>query len=315
MAKKYLIAGGAGFLGSHLCRGLLKDGHEVDCLDNLCTGRRQNIGDLQDNKQFRFVESDIVAGLPDEVTRKKYDVIVNFASPASPPAYQKLALETLLVGATGHQNLLEKARQDGSRIMLASTSEVYGDPLVHPQTEEYKGNVNSYGPRSMYDEAKRFAEAMTWVYKNQYGVDTVVARFFNTYGPAMDPHDGRVVSNFVRQALHGEPLTIYGDGAQTRSFCFVQDLIEGVVRLIDSGEEGPMNLGNPGEFTIKELADLVQELVPGEVKIEAKPLPKDDPLQRQPDITLAKEKLGWEPKVLLRDGLQATIDHFRESEA
>jgi nucleoside-diphosphate-sugar epimerase len=262
-------------------------------------------------KNFLFIEADIVDTLPDSVTAKKYAVVINMASPASPPHYQRLAVETLEAGSIGTKNLLELARRDKARFFQASTSEVYGDPEVHPQTESYKGSVNCYGPRSMYDEAKRYAEALIYVYKNMYEVNTVVARFFNTYGPRMDKNDGRVVSNLINQALEGRDLTIYGDGSQTRSFCYVDDLIQAILLLIDSDEEGPINLGNPSEFTIKELATIVQEMIPGTSKIVYKPLPGDDPLQRKPDISKAIRVLGWEPKIDLRTGLQKTAEYFR----
>jgi nucleoside-diphosphate-sugar epimerase len=262
-------------------------------------------------KNFYFIEADIVEALPESVTTRKYAIVLNMASPASPPHYQRLAVETLEAGSIGTKNLLELARRDKARFFQASTSEVYGDPEVHPQTESYKGSVNCYGPRSMYDEAKRYAEALIYVYKNMYEVNTVVARFFNTYGPRMDKNDGRVVSNLINQALEGRDLTIYGDGSQTRSFCYVDDLIQAILLLIDSDEEGPINLGNPSEFTIKELATIVQEMIPGTSKIVYKPLPGDDPLQRKPDISKAIRVLGWEPKIDLRTGLQKTAEYFR----
>lgn len=308
-----LIAGGSGFLGSHLCDYYVDAGYDVVCIDNLSTSRRDNIKHLLKKPNFTFYEVDIVKPLPKEVADKTYKIILNMASPASPPHYQRLAVETLLVGSQGTLNLLELARRNGARFFHASTSEVYGDPEVHPQPESYKGSVNCYGPRSMYDEAKRYAEALIYVYRNKYKVDTCVGRFFNTYGPRMDPKDGRVVSNLVTQALAGEPLTIYGDGTQTRSFCYVDDLVEAVVRFVESNEEGPMNLGNPGEFTILELAEIVQELVGSKSKIVHKPLPGDDPLQRKPVITLAKQKLNWEPKIKLREGLKPTIEYFRNA--
>jgi nucleoside-diphosphate-sugar epimerase len=310
MKGTVLIAGGAGFLGSHLCDSYIKT-HEVICVDNLSTGSMRNIAHLEGEKSFQFIEADIVGALPDSVMAKKYAIVINMASPASPPHYQRLAVETLEAGSIGTKNLLELAKRDNARFFQASTSEVYGDPEVHPQTELYKGSVNCYGPRSMYDEAKRYAEALIYVYKNTYKVNTVVARFFNTYGPRMDKDDGRVVSNFINQAIDGRDLTIYGDGSQTRSFCYVDDLIKAILLLIDSSEEGPINLGNPSEFTIKELATIVQEMIPGKSKIVYEPLPGDDPLQRKPDITKVKQVLGWEPTVKLRDGLRETMRYFQ----
>ncbi len=310
MKEVVLIAGGAGFLGSHLCDSYIKT-HEVVCIDNLSTGSRENIAHLEGTKGFHFVEADIVSSLPETILQKKYAVVINMASPASPPHYQRLAVETLEAGSIGTKNLLELAKRDNARFFQASTSEVYGDPEVHPQTEEYKGSVNCYGPRSMYDEAKRYAEALIYVYKNTYKVDTVVARFFNTYGPRMDKNDGRVVSNFINQAIEGRDITIYGDGSQTRSFCYVDDLVEAIILLINSQEEGPINLGNPTEFTIKELATIVQEMIPSASKIVYAPLPGDDPTQRKPDITKAKSALGWEPKIALKTGLEKTTEYFR----
>lgn len=308
--KKILISGGAGFLGSYLCDYYINRGDEVVCLDNLSSGSKNNIKQLSENNSFSFYEHDIVKDFPEKVLSHKYDIVINMASPASPPLYQKLPIETLEVGSIGTKNMLDVAVRDNARFFQASTSEVYGDPEVHPQVENYKGSVNCYGPRSMYDESKRYAESLIYVYRQKYGLSTAIARFFNTYGPRMDAKDGRVVTNFVNQALNGEDITIYGDGGQTRSFCYVDDLIEGIVRLIESDEEGPMNLGNPGEFTIKELAQMVLEMIETESKIVYRPLPGDDPLQRKPDISLAKEKLNWEPSINLRDGLRRTIDYF-----
>lgn len=305
-----LITGGSGFLGSHLCDYYIRN-YSVVCVDNLSTSHKQNIKHLLKNPNFTFIKADITKPLPKKIIENKYKIILNMASPASPPHYQRLAVETLLVGSQGTLNLLELARRDKARFFQASTSEVYGDPEVHPQPESYKGSVNCYGPRSMYDESKRYAEALIYVYRNKYNVDTCVGRFFNTYGPRMDPDDGRVVSNLVTQAIAEKPLTIYGDGTQTRSFCYVDDLVEAIVKFVDSKEEGPMNLGNPGEFTILELAEIVQELVGSKSKIVHKPLPGDDPLQRKPVITLAKKKLGWQPKITLREGLKPTIEYFR----
>lgn len=312
MSKTVLISGGAGFLGSHLADYYLAKGYAVVSVDNLSTGSEDNIAHLKDNDQFSFVNADIVEELPKEITDRSYDIILNMASPASPPHYQRLSLETLRVGSEGTLRLLELARKNKARFFQASTSEVYGDPLVHPQPESYRGSVNCYGPRAMYDEAKRYAEALIYSYRERYPeVQTRIARFFNTYGPRMDANDGRVVSNLIVQALAGKPLTIYGNGSQTRSFCYVSDLVEGIARLIDSDESDPVNLGNPGEFTIKELADLVLELTGADVKLTTKPLPADDPLQRKPDITKAKELLNWEPTIDLREGLTKTIEYFK----
>lgn len=311
MARKVLIAGGAGFLGSHLSDYYLDQGDTVVAVDNLSTGSKDNIKHLANNKKFTFVEADITKDITGE-TGQEFDIVVNLASPASPPHYQRLGLETLHVGSVGTYNLLEIARKANARFFHASTSEVYGDPEVHPQPESYKGSVNCYGPRSMYDESKRYAEALIYTYKTKYNVSTCVGRFFNTYGPRMDANDGRVVSNFIVQALQGKDITIYGDGGQTRSFCFVDDLVEAIARLIDSKEEEPMNLGNPGEFTIKELADLVIELTNTSSKLTYMPLPGDDPLQRQPVIEKAKEKLGWEPTIPLEKGLKKTIKYFEK---
>ncbi len=306
-----LIAGGAGFLGSHLCDHYLAT-HRVVCLDNLSTGRRQNITHLLAEPNFSLIEADICQPLPETVTNQPYDIVANLASPASPPGYQRLALETLQVGSTGTWHLLELARQSKARFFQASTSEVYGDPLVHPQPESYWGNVNCYGPRSMYDEAKRYAEALIYSYRARYGLSTTIVRIFNTYGPRMDPADGRVVSNFIVQALQGQPLTIYGQGQQTRSFCYVSDLIEGFVKLIESTEEGPINIGNPGEFTIKELADKILSLTNSHSALDFQPMPADDPQQRQPDISLAQTRLNWRPTIDLGVGLKKTIDYFSQ---
>jgi nucleoside-diphosphate-sugar epimerase len=313
MQRRALITGAAGFLGSHLCDYYLDKGYKVVGVDNLSTGSEKNLKHLADNADFTYYTADIVAELPTEIADAEYAVILNMASPASPPHYQRLGIETLQVGSIGTLRMLELARKNNARFFHASTSEVYGDPEVHPQPETYKGSVNSYGPRSMYDESKRYAEALIYTHRKKYGTNTCVARFFNTYGPRMSADDGRVVSNFIVQALRGESLTLYGDGSQTRSFCYVDDLVEGIGLLVDSDEEGPMNLGNPGEFTIRELADLVIAKIGAKNKLVYMPLPGDDPLQRKPVIAMAKEKLGWEPTVTLRQGLEKTIDYFRSS--
>ncbi|HSW98840.1 MAG TPA: UDP-glucuronic acid decarboxylase family protein [Candidatus Saccharimonadales bacterium] len=310
-ARKVLVAGGAGFLGSHLCAALLARGDEVVCVDNLCTGRRKNIAALEADPHFTFVEHDITEPLPKTVTGQKYDVVANLACPASPPQYTRLAVETLLVGATGTKQLLDLAARDHARYVHTSTSEVYGDPAVHPQPEKYWGNVNSYGARSMYDESKRFSEAMIWVYRHQKQANTGVVRIFNTYGPHMDPEDGRVVSNFIIQALQNQPITMYGKGTQTRSFCYVGDQIAGLIKMLDGDVEGPVNIGNPDEFTMAQLAEQVLKLTGSKSAIEYKPLPPDDPGKRRPDITRAKGLLGWKPKVSLADGLPPTIEYFK----
>ena len=311
MNKQILITGAAGFLGSHLCDFYLARGDVVMGIDNLSTGSMRNIAHLKTNKKFTFIKHDIVDPLPEYVEKINHDVILNMASPASPPHYQRLGIETLQSGSVGTLRMLELARLHKARFFHASTSEVYGDPEVHPQPETYKGSVNSYGPRSMYDESKRYAEALIYTHRKKYDTNTCIARFFNTYGPRMDAKDGRVVSNFIVQALQGESLTVYGDGGQTRSFCYVDDLIRGIVALIDSNEEGPMNLGNPGEFTIKELAEIILEKIGTNKELVYMPLPGDDPLQRKPIIEMADEKLNWQPEINLEDGLTKTIAYFR----
>jgi UDP-glucuronate decarboxylase len=310
-SKKVFIAGGAGFLGSFLCDYYLDKGYEVHCADNLSTASEQNIAHLKNNKNFKFYKIDIAQPLPEEILNTKYKNVLNMASPASPPHYQRLAIETLQVGSQGTLNMLELTRKSGARFFHASTSEVYGDPEIHPQPESYWGKVHSYGPRSMYDEAKRYAEALIYAYRNKYQLSTCIGRFFNTYGPRMDAKDGRVVSNFIVQALEGKPLTIYGKGNHTRSFCYVEDLVKGIATLIDSGEEGPINLGNPGEFTIKELAEKVISKTKSKSELTYLPLPGDDPTQRKPDISLAQEKLGWAPEISLDEGLDKTIEYFK----
>ena len=305
---RVLITGVAGFLGSHLADRFLRDGHEVVGLDNFLTGSPENIAHLTGHPGFSFLRHNIseftyVAG--------PLDGVLHFASPASPVDYLELPIQTLKVGSLGTHNALGVALAKGARFLLASTSEVYGDPLVHPQPEHYWGNVNPIGPRGCYDEAKRFAEAMTMAYHRAQGVDTRIVRIFNTYGPRMRPNDGRVVSNFIMQALRGEPLTLYGDGSQTRSFCFVSDEVEGIYRLFQSGVTDPVNIGNPDEFTVRQLAELVLEMTGASSAITSLPLPADDPKVRQPDITRARERLGWAPTIPLREGLRATIDYFR----
>ncbi len=303
-----LITGGAGFLGSHLCDRLIQEGHEVICLDNLITGQIQNVAHLNGHHAFRFVKLDVTEYLQID---GPLDYVLHFASPASPVDYQRLPIQTLKVGSLGTHKALGVAKAKAARFLLASTSEVYGDPLIHPQREDYWGNVNPIGPRGVYDEAKRFAEAMTMAYHRVHGLGTRIARIFNTYGTRMRPNDGRVVSNFISQALSRRPLTVYGDGSQTRSFCYVSDMVEGLYRLLMSGEVEPVNLGNPKEFSVLELAHIVLRQVGGPSTIEFNPLPLDDPHVRQPDISLARARLGWEPTVEIAEGLARTIDYFR----
>ncbi|MEZ5134413.1 MAG: UDP-glucuronic acid decarboxylase family protein [Acidimicrobiales bacterium] len=306
---RVVLTGGAGFVGSHLCDALLARGDEVVAIDNFCTGRKANVAHLDGHDGFRLLEADVSAGLPD--VGGPVDAVLHFASPASPKDYLALPVETLLVGSAGTHAALELARTHGARFMIASTSEVYGDPLVHPQPEGYWGNVNSVGPRSCYDEAKRYAEAATMAYHRAHGVDVRVLRIFNTYGPRMQVDDGRVVSNFLTQALRGVPLTIYGDGTQTRSFCYVADEVAGILALLDGPLIGPVNIGNPGEFTMLELATLVLELTGSSSPLVHEPLPTDDPKQRRPDIGVARDTLGWEPTISLREGLERSIPYFR----
>jgi UDP-glucuronate decarboxylase len=302
-----LVTGGAGFLGSHLCDKLIASGASVICLDNLQTGSLENIAHLRSNPSFEFVEHDVVEPYDFDV-----DQIYNLACPASPPHYQADPIRTTKTSVLGAINALELAKRRKARVFQASTSEVYGDPLVHPQPESYWGHVNPIGIRSCYDEGKRCAETLFFDYQRQYGVDIRVARIFNTYGPRMDPNDGRVVSNFIVQALRGEALTIYGDGSQTRSFCYVDDLVDGFLRLVSltSPQITPINLGNPNEFTISQLALIVAEITGNIARIVYKPLPSDDPTQRRPEITRAKEVLGWQPNVQLREGLAKTVAYF-----
>ena len=305
---RVVVSGGAGFLGSSLCRALLARGDEVVCVDNLVTGAEPNIADLMADRRFTFIYHDVSNHL---IVPGDVDAVMHLASPASPKDFTEIPIKILKVGSLGTHNLLGLARARNARFFLASTSEVYGDPLVHPQVETYWGNVNPIGPRGVYDEAKRFAEAMTMAYHRQHGVDVRIVRIFNSYGLRMRPDDGRVVSNFVMQALRGEPVTIYGDGTQTRSFTYVDDEIRGFLLLLDSGYVGPVNIGNPNEFTVAQLADLVLELTGSSSEIVRRPLPVDDPTQRRPDITLARTVLGWEPEIQLREGLARTIEWFR----
>ena len=308
LRPRALVTGGAGFLGSHLCDRLINDGYDVICVDNFFTGTRHNIAHLLDNPGFEVIRHDIC-----EPLRVEVDEIYNLACPASPPHYQHNPIYTTKTSVLGTMNMLGLAKRLGARFFQASTSEVYGDPEVHPQPESYWGHVNPNGTRSCYDEGKRCAESLCFDYHRQHGVDIKVARIFNTYDPRMHPNDGRVVSNFIIQALANEPITIYGDGSQTRSFCYVDDLIEVFVRLMktEEGYSGPVNTGNPGEFTIMQLAEKVIELTGSKSKLEYLPLPQDDPRQRQPDIRLAKEKLGWDPRVDLQEGLAKTIKYFK----
>ena len=305
---KVLITGGAGFIGSHLCDFLLEKGHFVVCVDNLLTGDIKNIKHNLQNKRFEFIKQDVIKPFK---FAGRLDWILHFASPASPVDYMNYPLETLDVGSTGTKNMLELAKKKKAKFMLASTSEVYGDPKVSPQNEEYFGNVNSIGPRSVYDEAKRFAEALTSAYVREKLVDARIARIFNTYGPRMGIDDGRVVPNFVRQALTGQALTVYGEGTQTRSFCYVSDLVEGLYKLMYSKLNDPVNLGNPKELKIIDFANLMIRSIGSKSRITYKPLPKDDPKQRKPDISRAKKELDWAPKVSLEEGLKATISYFK----
>jgi dTDP-glucose 4,6-dehydratase len=301
-----LVTGAAGFLGSHLCDALLAKGHQVVGVDNLSTGNLENLAHLKNEPRFIFEQRDITQ--PFDIG--KVDYVFNFASPASPVDYMRLGIETLLVGSAGTLNTLEIAKKHGAGYLHASTSECYGDPLVHPQVETYWGNVNPIGPRSVYDEAKRFSEAAVAAYQRYHGVNTHLVRIFNTYGPRLQPRDGRLISNLMMQALRREPLTIYGDGSQTRSFCYCSDLINGILLLAKSGEHDPVNIGNPEEFTILECAQEVQTVAGSRSEIVYKPLPQDDPMRRRPDITRARDLLGWSPKVALREGLERSMEYF-----
>lgn len=307
MSKRILVTGGAGFIGSHLCESLLNKGHEVICVDNFYTGSKRNIAHLLANPYFEVIRHDVCFPLFVEV-----DEIYNLACPASPIHYQHDPVQTTKTSVHGAINMLGLAKRVNAKIFQASTSEVYGDPQIHPQTEDYWGHVNPIGFRSCYDEGKRCAETLFFDYRRQHNLRIKVARIFNTYGPKMHPNDGRVVSNFIMQALQNQPITIYGDGSQSRSFCYVDDLVEVFVRFMASDDDftGPMNTGNPGEFTIKELAEKIIDLIGSSSTLEYKPLPSDDPIQRRPDITLAKEKLGWEPGIKLEEGLKKTIPYF-----
>jgi dTDP-glucose 4,6-dehydratase len=307
MSRNILVTGAAGFLGSHLCDSLLAAGDSVIGVDNLSTGKLANLSHLERESRFSFLEHDITKPFD----AGKVDFIFNFASPASPIDYTRLGPETLLVGSAGTTNALDLARKYGAGFLHASTSECYGDPEVHPQVETYWGHVNPIGMRSVYDEAKRFSEAAIMAYHRYYGVDTRLVRIFNTYGPRLQPNDGRVISNFMMQALQGQPLTIYGDGSQTRSFCYVSDLIDGILRLSRSNEHLPVNIGNPDEWTILECAREVLAVTGADTEIIFKPLPQDDPTRRRPDITKAKELLGWEPKIKLRKGLEKSLEYFK----
>lgn len=308
MPSRILITGGAGFIGSHLTERLLDEGNEVLCVDNFFTGTRANVEHLLGHPRFELMRHDVTFPLYVEV-----DQIYNLACPASPVHYQHDPVQTTKTSVVGAINMLGLAKRLRIPILQASTSEVYGDPAVHPQTEDYWGNVNPIGTRSCYDEGKRAAETLFFDYRRQHDLDIKVIRIFNTYGPRMHPNDGRVVSNFIVQALRGEPITIYGDGSQTRSFCYVDDLVDGMIRLMNTGHDvtGPINVGNPGEFTMLELAEAVIDVVGGDSAIEHRPLPQDDPKQRQPDISLAKRQLGWEPSIQLREGLEKTVAYFR----
>jgi dTDP-glucose 4,6-dehydratase len=302
------VTGGCGFLGSHLCEALLRRGDTVVCLDDLSTGQPANLTHLRSYPGFEFIKADVsvAVDVPGAV-----DAVAHLASPASPPDYLRMPLQTLAVGSRGTENALELARRNDARFLLASTSEVYGDPQVHPQDEEYWGHVNPVGPRSVYDEAKRYAEAVSLAYRRTVGVDVGIVRIFNTYGPRMRPHDGRVVSSFIDQALRGEPLTVYGDGKQTRSFCYVSDLVRGLVAMLDSSGTGPVNLGNPEEWTVQELAELVLDVTGSASEIRYHPLPTDDPVRRRPVITRAMEQLSWRPEVTVEDGVRRTVEWFR----
>lgn len=308
--KKVVVTGGAGFLGSHLCDKFIEEGMKVYCVDNLITGNMDNIEHLSSNKDFEFIRHDISKEL---LINDDIDYVLHFASPASPVDYLNYPIQTLKVGALGSYNTLGLAKLKKSRYLVASTSEVYGDPQVHPQREDYWGHVNPVGPRGVYDEAKRFAEAITFAYRRFHNIDAKIVRIFNTYGPRMRIQDGRVVPNFIYQVLRNQPITVYGDGKQTRSFCYYSDLIDGIVKLLFSDQSGPINIGNPDEFTIMEFAEMVLRIADSKSEIVYKPLPVDDPKVRQPDIGLAKKHLKWTPKIKLEQGLTETINWFRDN--
>jgi nucleoside-diphosphate-sugar epimerase len=305
---RVVVTGGAGFLGSHLCDAIIARGDSVVCVDNLATGRPDNVAHLMGRPEFTFVEADVSSALD---VAGPVDAVAHLASPASPPEYLRLPLETLAAGSRGTENGLRLAHRHGARFVLASTSEVYGDPAVHPQSEDYWGNVNPVGPRSVYDEAKRFAEALTRAYRETHGVNAGILRIFNTYGPRMSAGDGRIVTNFITQALNGDPLTIYGDGSQTRSFCYVDDLIRGIMSMIDATESGPVNLGNAEEFTVADFARLVLRVTGSDSPVDHLPLPVDDPTRRCPVITRASQVLGWQPQIQVEDGVRRTVEWFR----
>jgi len=306
---RIVVTGGAGFLGSHLCDFLINEGHSVICIDDLITGNTDNIAHLMGNEKFKFIHHDVTNYI---FIEGKLDAILHFASPSSPIDYQELPIQTLKVGSLGTHKALGLAKEKKAKFLLASSSEVYGDPLVHPQNEDYWGNVNPIGPRGVYDEAKRFAEAMSMAYHYYHKIDTKIVRIFNTYGPRMRKNDGRVVPTFINQALEGKPLTIFGDGKQTRSFCYVSDMVKGIYKLLLSDINDPINLGNPQEMTVNEFAKLILKLTKSKSKIIHKPLPVDDPKIRQPDITKAKGLLNWSPRVSLEEGLQKTIEYFKK---
>ena len=308
---RVLVTGGAGFLGSHLCDAMLAEGHSVVCADNLLTGRMENLEHLLDEARFEFVEQDVCQAFDPG----KVDYVFHFASPASPVDYRKYGIETLQVGSAGTLTCLELARKYQAKFLLASTSECYGDPLEHPQLESYWGNVNPVGPRSVYDESKRFAEAATMAYHRYHHVDTRIVRIYNTYGPRLQVNDGRVISNFMKRALRDEPITVYGDGLQTRSFCYVSDEISGIMALSKVQEPLPVNIGNPSEFTMLECAQIVLQVTGSTSTVRFEPLPEDDPKRRRPDITRARKLLGWEPKVDLRKGLELSLEYFRKAVA
>ncbi len=309
---RILVTGGAGFVASHLCDRLLADGHHVVALDNFITGARRNVAHLAGRADFQLVEADLIEGIP---VAGRFDRVYHLASPASPIDYVELPFQTLYVGSDGTRNALERCLADGARMLLASTSEVYGDPAVHPQVESYWGNVNPVGPRSVYDEAKRYAEALTMAFARYKGVQTRIVRIFNTYGPRMRAEDGRVVPTFIHQALAGQPLTVFGDGGQTRSFCYVSDLVDGLVRLMESGLDQPCNIGNPHERTMLELAEHINRSTGNGAGVIFQPLPKDDPTRRRPDITRARTELGWEPEVDFAEGIARTIAWFQATQA